>query len=314
MSYIKRPSLAELYKKSAKKHGFSDGIIKLIFAEVRSKLDGIRNYPQAMNILKVQTRKHILVMKQTNINQKEFLLDVFERFGKNDAQAAIDFVRHNMAEFISNNDNKENETEKISTEPVAVDLGLPSGTLWCDRNVGAKSPEDYGAFFSWGNVEPHFPNKENMDWGDDDYAFDYKFNSENYKQTPGYKLEGDIDLEHDAARVNIGEPWQMPTSEQMQELFDNCTWTRKTVNGVNGYLVTSKINGNSIFFACSGYGYGTSWRNRGTYGYYWSGSLHSTTYGRNLSFYSGGVSPQNYNDRFYGFAVRPVQTSFNQTK
>lgn len=246
-------------------------------------------------------------MKQTNIYQKEFLLDVFERFGKNDAQAAIDFVRHNMTEFISDNDNNEKGTGKVSTEPVAVDLGLPSGTLWCDRNVGAKSPEDYGAFFSWGNIEPHFPNKENMDWGDDDDAFDYEFNSENYKQTPGYKFEGDIDLEHDAARVNMGEPWKMPTSEQIQELFDNCTWTRKTINGVNGYLVTSKINGATFFFPCSGDGGGTSWNGRGSRGDYWASALYSAADGRGLGFSSGGVGPQDYDNRFSGFAVRPVQ-------
>ena len=246
-------------------------------------------------------------MKQTNINQKEFLLDVFERFGKNDAQAAIDFVRHNMTEFISDNDNNEKGTGKVSTEPVAVDLGLPSGTLWCDRNVGAKSPEDYGAFFSWGNTEPHFPNKENMDWGDDDYAFDYNFNSEEYKKTPGYKLEGNIDAEHDAAIVNLGEPWRMPTEDDFQELYDNCDWTRKTVNGVNGYLVTSKINGNSFFFPCSGYGDGTSWNDRGSNGLYWASTLYSAAGGRYLYFYSGGVNPQDSSSRFNGFAVRPVQ-------
>jgi hypothetical protein len=193
-----------------------------------------------------------------------------------------------------------------SSEPVAVDLGLPSGTLWCDRNVGAKSPSDYGAFFSWGNTEPHFP-KSNMDWGDDDESFDYRFNSDNYEKSEGYKLEGDIDLAHDAARINMGEPWQMPTSEQFQELYDNCTWERKIVEGVNGYLVTSKINRNSIFFACSGLGAGTSWSNRGSLGYYWSSSFFSARDAYDLVFYSGGVNPQYSDLRYVGFAVRPVQ-------
>ena len=146
-----------------------------------------------------------------------------------------------------------------------------------------------------------------MDWGDFDNAFDYKFTSDEYAKTPGAKLEGDIDLEHDAARVNMGEPWKMPTAEQFQELYDNCDWIRKNVHGVNGYLVVSKINGNSLFFACSGNGGGTSWCNRGSLGYYWSASFSSARYARDLVFYSGGVRPQyNYN-RYYGFAVRPVQ-------
>ena len=250
-----------------------------------------------------------------NQNQ-EIKMQLLKSFAICDNKKTVDFCRE-AYKFIMENETPTPTPSPIyslSVDPVAVDLGLPSGTLWCDRNVGAKSPEDYGAFFSWGNVDPHFPNKENMDWGDDDYAFDYKFNSENYKKTPGYKLEGDIDLEHDAARANMGESWQMPTSEQFQELYDNCDWVRKTSYGINGYLVTSKINGNSLFFPCSGNGNGQSWSNRGSGGVYWSSSLSSATDGRHLSFSSGGVNPLRNNSRFYGFAVRPVQTSFNKTK
>ena len=250
-----------------------------------------------------------------NQNQ-EIKMQLLKSFAICDNKKTVDFCRE-AYKFIMENETTTPTPSPIyslSVDPVAVDLGLPSGTLWCDRNVGAKSPEDYGAFFSCGNVDPHFPNKENMDWGDDDYAFDYKFNSENYKKTPGYKLEENIDAAHDAATVNLGEPWRMPTEDDFQELYDNCDWTRKTVNGVNGYLVTSKINGNSIFFPCSGLGHGQSWNYRGSYGHYWSSSLTSATHGRLLLFRSGGVDPQNSSSRFYGFAVRPVQTSFNQTK
>ena len=149
-----------------------------------------------------------------------------------------------------------------------------------------------------------------MDWGDVYNAFeDYSIDSDNYEKTEGYKLDGDIDIAHDAARVNMGEPWQMPTEDQFQELYDNCTWVRKTLNGVNGYLVTSKINSNSIFFPCSGYGYGSSWYSCGGYGYYWSASFYSARYARYLYFYSGGVNPQDYYDRYNGFAVRAVQNN-----
>lgn len=243
-----------------------------------------------------------------NQNQ-EIKMQLLKSFGICDDKKTVDFCRE-AYKFIMEN---ETPTPKllplcpVSVEPVAVDLGLPSGTLWCDRNVGANSPYDYGAFFSWGNIDPHYPNKEHMDWGDDDEAFNYRFNSDTYDETEGAKLEGDIDFAHDAARANMGEPWQMPTADQFQELFDNCTWERKTTNNVNGYLVTSKINGISIFFACSGYGYGAAWSIRGSHGIYWSASFVSSRYARYLYFYSGGVSPQ-YNDyRYYGFAVRAVQ-------
>ena len=243
-----------------------------------------------------------------NENQK-MKMELLKEFGITDEKSSVDFCRE-AYKFLTEEDGK--KVYPSVTEVQAIDLGLPSGTLWCDRNVGAKSPEDYGAFFSWGNTIPHYPSRKNMDWGDDDEAFDYSFDSDNYEETEGYKLESDIDLAHDAARINMGEPWQMPTSEQFKELYDNCTRVRKTVNGVNGYLVTSKINGNSIFMPCSGYGNGTSWYSRGSDGYYWSGSLFSATYGRHLYFYSGGVYPQSSSYRFDGIAVRAVQTSFTK--
>jgi hypothetical protein len=62
-----------------------------------------------------------------------------------------------------------------------------------------------------------------------------------------------------------------------------------------------------LFFPCAGYGYGTSWNGRGSYGLYWSASLYSAASGRFLYFVSGGVGPQDYRSRFNGFAVRPVQ-------
>ena len=263
-----------------------------------------------------------------NQNQ-ELKMRLLKEFGVSDEPKTIDFCREAYKFLVEGDlmrvvgvDAKTGEPiiertavgAQASTDITAVDLGLPSGKLWADRNLGAKSPEDYGAFVSWGNTDLHFPNKDNMDWGDDDEAFDYKFSSEEYKKTPGYKLEGNIDAEHDAATVNLGEPWCMPTEDDIQELYDNCIWTRKTLNGVNGYEVKSKINGNSIFLPCSGSGNGASWRNRGTYGGYWSSSLLSATDGRGLLFVSGGVSPQYSDYRFGGFAVRPVQTSFSKTK
>jgi hypothetical protein len=80
-----------------------------------------------------------------------------------------------------------------------------------------------------------------------------------------------------------------------------------TVNGIVGIYLKSKTNGNLLFFPCSGDGSGTSWINRGTDGYYWSGSLASATNGLHLRFYSGGVVPQHANNRFYGFTGRAVQ-------
>ena len=239
---------------------------------------------------------------------QELKMQLLKEFGIIDEKKSVDFCRE-AYKFLT--EGEQNDTPSAAPavsgeEAIAVDMGLPSGTLWCDRNVGAKSPEDYGAFFSWGNTDPHYPNRDNMDWGDDDDGFDYSFDSDTYEKTAGYKLEGNIDMAHDAARVNMGEPWQMPTEEQIKELFDNCDWVRKTING---YLVTSKINGNVIFFPASGGGVGTTWGYRGSHGGYWSSSWGSARSARNLYFGPSGVNPQDTSSRYYGFAVRPVQLS-----
>lgn len=220
--------------------------------------------------------------------RQNFLLSLYREFGDN-AQKALDFVVRNDSEALTPVDNGE-----TSDEIILVDLGLPSGTKWADRNIGAKSPEDVGLYFSWGNTDGHV------------FGTDYDF-YEDYDNTPGAKLTGDIDLAHDAARVNLGEPWRMPTSEEFKELDDNCEHEFVSVNGFKGMRFTSKINGNSVFFPCSGSGSGSSWNYRGSSGVYWSSSLYSAAYGRSLGFYSGGVSPQGNSSRFFGFAVRPVQ-------
>ena len=257
------------------------------------------------------------------MNQNQDLkMQLLKQFGISDEPKTIDFCRE-AYKFLVEGDTMmlkgvntvtgEVIVERVPLTPthskvVAVDLGLPSGTLWADRNLGAKSPSDYGAFVSWGNTDLHFPDKGDVDWGDNDNAFkDYEFSSDEYDNTPGAKLTEDIDLEHDAAHVNLGGDWRMPTKEQFQELYDNCKWIRSTVNGVNGYLVVSKINKASLFFACSGNGSGSSWSSRGSYGFYWSASFLSAVGARSLYFYSGGVLPQSNYYRYYGFAGRPVQ-------
>ena len=221
------------------------------------------------------------------------LLDIYERFGK-DAQGAIDFVCRNM-NVVSCEPVEFDMTKKDDYMPVAVDLGLPSGVKWADRNVGATSPEEPGLFFSWGNVDGVEIGK----------ACD--FNEEAYAVTEGAKLKDNLDAAHDAATVNLGAPWRMPTGEEFLELYDNCDWEWTTENCYYGVRFTSRINGKSIFFSASGVGDGSSWSYRGANGYYWSASFNSSRLARYLGFSSGGVRPQVNSSRYYGFAVRAVQ-------
>ena len=225
-------------------------------------------------------------------NDIELKMRILEKFGIISEPKSIEFCKE-AYKFVYG-DTSGDEPADIVADPVAVDLGLPSGTKWADRNIGALNPEDTGLYFSWGNTVGHEAGK--------DYDFE-----DDYDNTPGSDLKEDIDLEHDAARVNLGEPWKMPTKEQFKELVDNCESEVTTINGYLGRCFTSKINGNSIFMPFAGYIGGTSLSHRGSSGYYWSASLLSQAFGFHLYFSSGGVDPENYDDRFYGFSVRAVQ-------
>lgn len=186
----------------------------------------------------------------------------------------------------------------------AVDLGLPSGTLWADRNVGADSPEDYGDYFAWGETEP----KETYEWSTYKWYQDSSRTLTKYCKKSSYDIVDNktvLDLEDDAAYVNMGTEWRMPTSDELKELYNKCTWTRTTQKGTWGYKVTGP-NGNSIFLTAAGYRYGSDLDDAGSWGYYWSASLESNPYyALRLSFNSSDYGVYYYY-RYYGHSVRAV--------
>ena len=190
----------------------------------------------------------------------------------------------------------------------AVDLGLPSGLLWRNRNVGANSETDYGDYFSWGNITGH--KSTNGSTFDDGYDFGTS-NSGPYASTPGKSLTGNIasnDSAHDAALANLGSGWHMPTKENFKELYDNTDNEWTTINGVAGRKFMKKSDHSVyVFFPAAGYGYGTSLDYRGSRGFYWSASFYDSDYAFYLIFNSSDVYPQNYNYRYLGFSVRAVQ-------
>lgn len=175
-----------------------------------------------------------------------------------------------------------------------VDLGLPSGLLWASRNVGARTPEEAGLYFSWGNLDGHAEGSG------------YNFSQDVYDATPAAAITTNLSLSQDAARANLGAPWRMPTAAEFQELYNNCTSEWTTINGVNGRLFTSNVNGKTLFFPAAGYFYGKSLYNRGSFGYYWSSSYYSAAYARLLDFDSASVNPQYSYYRRSGYSVRAV--------
>jgi hypothetical protein len=153
---------------------------------------------------------------------------------------------------------------------------LPSGTLWATCNVGANSLEEYGDYFAWGETTP----KSTYNWST---YFDTD-NGNTFKKYNNYGGLTELLPEDDAATVNWGSVWQIPSFAQIQELCNsNYTMTEWTqLNGVNGRKITSKSNGNTIFLPAAGYRNSTSYDNAGSEGYYWSRSLD--TYYSNSAF------------------------------
>lgn len=183
----------------------------------------------------------------------------------------------------------------MTPEPIWVDLGLPSGLVWRKMNIGAAKLSDPGLYFSWGNTEGH-----GADSG-------YDFSAASYARTDGSSLESDIPITNDAARVNIGSPWRMPTIDDFNELIANCDITELEIDGKIGSLFTSRINGKSIYIPPTGVGDGEDIINL-TSGYYWSSSFDSETGARRMSVFRTDPNTQQVGLRRDGMPIRPVAT------
>lgn len=208
------------------------------------------------------------------------------------------------------------QIDTISKGPVyeAIDLGLPSGLKWANMNVGAESEEEDGAYFSWGNIEPHFPTSASSF---SPYTWGGSNTGSPYKDTPGASIpftsqtknaDYSADSGYDAARELFGGSWRMPTATEFKELYDNTDNEWTTINGVNGRKFMKKTDHSVyVFFPAAGYGSNTSLSSRGSVGNYWSSSLYSADNGYYLLSSSSYIVPQSRNYRYYGCSVRAVQ-------
>ena len=152
-----------------------------------------------------------------------------------------------------------------------VDLGLPSGTLWATHNIGATTPEGYGDYFAWGETEPkRFYVWERYKYceGTEKTLTKYCTNSE-YGRVDHKQILEPMD---DAAQVNWGGRWKVPSEADADELLENCIWTWDTINNISGCKVQGK-NGNYIFLPAAG----SSWNPNSYFvmGEYWCNSILS---------------------------------------
>lgn len=187
------------------------------------------------------------------------------------------------------------------TPAEAIDLGLPSGTLWASFNVGATKPEEYGGYYSWGEIVE----KDKYEWSD----YLYCDGSINTCKELGMDIAG---TQYDIAHVKWGGDWCMPTYDQQQELVNNTKFKYITLNGIKGYELVGP-NGNSIFLPASGIIQGNS-PNVGSLGGYWSSTRdpEDPNYACNLLFRNTG-SYEVFYYRCIGLSVRPVISRSQQS-
>ena len=233
-------------------------------------------------------------------------------------------------EKVPEEEKKDSDSYRVAI-PEAVDLGL--SVKWASFNLGASKPEEYGDFFAWGEIAPHYISgsvqQENPVWksgkesGYDWQSYQWCVGS-NTKLTKycsfsnfgnnGFKDgKTELDKEDDAVIQSLGGKWRMPTYDDYYELSNNCTWEQTSINGVNGRKVTGP-NGNSIFLPATGYWHqGIVWDLKGQVGYYWSSSVvHLDFYEPDCSWCFGfdntdKISPgRRLCERSSGLPIRPV--------
>ena len=172
-----------------------------------------------------------------------------------------------------------------------VDLDLPSGDLWAIYNIGATNPGEYGEYYAWGEIETKFEytNATSLWYGKD--LADFQAN-------PTY----------DVAAAKWGGEWRMPNYDDFVELNTYCTWVWTTQNGSEGFLLTSKRNGETLFFPAGGYRAGTTTFGVGSDGCYFATTPYTSGRENAWMLWFNQVSrPVDGCSRAYGGTIRPVR-------
>ena len=229
-------------------------------------------------------------------NESSFLTDLStnpDNFNKK-----LVFVFGNSENYIVVNGEKFLHKSE-SAERAPVDLGLPSGTLWAAGNIGTELPWETGKYFAWG---------ETTGYTDADVAAGVRtFDEASYNAGSTGSISADLTLEQDAAHVNLGGNWQMPTADYYQELIDNCTYTFQQNYGGSGVtcaVFKSMINGNELVIPCTGYYNGIT-KLSGGEAYCWSSSWSSSS-GAKRGYGGNTFTATSTSNRYYGLNVRAI--------
>ena len=215
----------------------------------------------------------------------------------------------------------ERMTVRITLEALAVSVGKvqlwEGGPYWADRNIGAKKPEDSGLYFWWGDTVGY--NRVNNAWAASDgsssyFSFRYENVSTSDKGVVTLQKEGWLTADgvlmprHDAAHVKWGGSWRMPTGQELNDLCCKCDWTLTTVNDINGYIVCGRggYASRRIFIPIAGFGASNAINIDSSW--YWSSVPCSVTgYTEVLHLTLSAYYYADFNGRYYGVSIRPVQ-------
>lgn len=193
-----------------------------------------------------------------------------------------------------------------------VDLGL--SIKWATCNVGASSPNEYGDYFAWGEIvtKSEYGNS-NYKWQKKDERYVYLTKYNYLKEDGKVDKKSRLEKSDDVASALWGDSWRMPIGEEILELQKNCVWTWSTIDGCNGYIATSRINGKSIFLPAAGCWDGGELKHKEVGGWFWTADLAEPQAAMTLRYYydqrylpSDNVFTQYACKRYYGFSVRPV--------
>jgi|GEM_PF-1744240 len=189
----------------------------------------------------------------------------------------------------------------------AVDMGL--SVYWASCNLGTSKPEGAGSYFAWGEISA----KETYSWGT--YALcggtERTLKAYNVKSSFG-AVDDVVQLKaaDDVAHAILGGGWRIPTKEDWDELYKECTWTLGTMNKVQGYYVTSNKEGftdKTIFLPFAGYMNGSEVKFNTAHGYYWTSNLFEPTPSEAYIEYIHSTSHYlNTHSRCDGLPIRPV--------
>ena len=185
-----------------------------------------------------------------------------------------------------------------------VDLGL--SVMWADTNLFAKTIEDKGEKFAWGEIYQRtlfryvdcFLNKK--------WSWDLN------------KILGNDELSicgitsFDAATFLWGECWRMPQMHEIKELLEKCEWEWTVIEGINGYKVKGQ-NGNFIFLPVTGENVIDEQKSIEA-GFYWTGIASSNrNEAKFLFFNKNNKSAKENGQRWHGMAIRPVWSPKKKT-